>query len=604
MSLIEEFHLMNLDQRLLSAISDLKWKKPTDIQQAVIPLVLEKKSLSVQARTGSGKTGAFSIPIIHSILEMKTFQVEQNTSALILSPTKELCNQIARDLRSLCKYASKTVSVLDVAQSVDMDVLRPLLAENPDIVVGTPYRILAQLHRKRLNLKNLTHLVVDEADLIFTFGYEKDMQELKNFLPKKPIQVILMSATLDETTNSLRRSLKSGEWVRVELPEENFLPSESQLTQYIISAEESSKYAILISMIQLKLIRGRTLIFANSIDRCYKLKLFLEEFGVKSVVLNSELPVATRCHTVQQFNKGLYDYLLATDENESGTVPDPPKNSKFARPKKDAEYGVSRGIDFKLVSNVLNFDFPLTAKRYVHRVGRTARADQMGTALSFVNSSEESRLSEVANLLCQKDPSTSQVSQKDNSAVESIFRPYQFRLSEVDGFRYRAADVIGKITRKRIREARLKEIKVELLNSARLKGYFEDHSADLVALRHDKPLSTTPQAHLKDVPGYMVPPSLQALMQRSNQRVRDRQRYRLSNRAKEKQQFRRKEASTSRETEKPIKLSRLRSHKTKMAIARNPDKVAQIKRQLARRKKAANPLFSFGKTKGKGKKSK
>lgn len=87
--------------------------------------------------------------------------------------------------------------------------------------------------------------------------------------------------------------------------------------------------------------------------------------------------------------------------------------------------------------------------------------------------------------------------------VDSIFRPYQFRLLEVDAFRYRAADVIGKITRKRIREARLKEIKLELMNSERLRGYFEDHSADLDALRHDKPLSTAPQSHLKDVPDYM-----------------------------------------------------------------------------------------------------
>ncbi len=119
-------------------------------------------------------------------------------------------------------------------RSVSRISRRPLLAEKPDIIIGTPFRILAQLHRKRLQLDGLTYLVVDEADLIFTFGYEKDMQEMKTFLPKKPIQVILMSATLDETTKSLRKSLRSGEWVRVELPEENFLPNESQLTQYMV----------------------------------------------------------------------------------------------------------------------------------------------------------------------------------------------------------------------------------------------------------------------------------------------------------------------------------------------------------------------------------
>ncbi|VDM27952.1 unnamed protein product [Hydatigera taeniaeformis] len=206
---------------------------------------------------------------------------------------------------------------------------RPLLAENPDIVIGTPLKISEQLLRKHLFLDALEHLVVDEADLIFVFGYEKQMQAIQPFLPKKSLQIILMSATLDETTTSLRTFFKLNEWIRIELPDENILPSESQLSQYIISADEASKYAILISMIQLKLIRGRTIIFTNSIDRCYKLKLFLEEFGVKSVVLNSELPVASRCHTVHQFNRGLYDYLLATDESDSGGVTKPLKRNKL-----------------------------------------------------------------------------------------------------------------------------------------------------------------------------------------------------------------------------------------------------------------------------------
>uniref|UniRef100_A0A0X3P0Y2 RNA helicase n=1 Tax=Schistocephalus solidus TaxID=70667 RepID=A0A0X3P0Y2_SCHSO len=594
MSTVEEFHLMNIDQRLLKAISDLRWNVPTDIQQAVIPLILEKKNLSVQARTGSGKTAAFAIPIIHMILESKLLQAEQRTSALIITPTKELCDQITKDVKSLCKYASREVSVVDVAQSSDVDVLRPVLVEKPDIIVGTPFRILAQLHRKRLNFEDLAFLVVDEADLVLAFGYGKDIQELKSYLPKTHLQVILMSATLDETTKELRRSIHTGEWVRVELAEENFLPSNSRLTQYMISAEESSKYAILIAMIRLKLIRGKTMIFTNSIDRCYKLRIFLEEFGVQTVILNSELPIATRCHTVQQFNRGLYDYLLATDENDSADVTEPSKKHQ-RNFSKDREYGVSRGIDFKLVSNVINFDFPLTAKRYVHRVGRTARADQMGTALSFVSNAEEPRLIEVAALLTrglQAEPGLS-----DKSTVDAVFKPYQFRLSEVDGFRYRAADIVGRISRKRIREARLKEIKMELINSERLKGYFADHAADYDALRHDKPLSTVAQPHLKDVPEYMVPPSLQALVRSSTRRTRSRQHFQ-----KRKRSGKHDAPSTSaaggqsvQEASGHIKLKQLRSHKTKMALARNPAKLAQIKTQLARRRKAANPLFSFGK---------
>nr|VZI39476.1 unnamed protein product [Spirometra erinaceieuropaei] len=497
------------------------------------------------------------------------------TSALIIAPTKELCDQITKDIKSLCKYASRELNVVDVAQSSDVDILRPVLVEKPDIIVGTPFRILAQLHRKRLHFEDLTFLVVDEADLVLAFGYGKDIQELKSYLPKTNLQVVLMSATLDETTKELRRSIHTGEWVRVELPEENFLPSNNRLTQYMI--------------------RGKTMIFTNSIDRCYKLKIFLEEFGVQTVILNSELPVATRCHTVQQFNRGLYDYLLATDENDSTEVAEPSKKHQRNFPK-DTEYGVSRGIDFKLVSNVINFDFPLTAKRYVHRVGRTARADQMGTALSFVSSAEEPRLVEVAALLTRGLPAASGAS--DKSTVDAVFKPYQFRLSEVDGFRYRAADIVGRISRKRIREARLKEIKMELINSERLKGYFADHAADYDALRHDKPLSAVAQPHLKDVPEYMVPPSLQTLVKSSTRRIRSRQRFRQNRRPSQQDVPSSSSAAVGHsglEAPSHIKLKKLRSHKTKMALARNPAKLAQIKTQLARRRKAANPLFSFGK---------
>ncbi|BHF59983.1 Probable ATP-dependent RNA helicase ddx56 [Sparganum proliferum] len=426
-------------------------------------------------------------------------QFEQRTSALIITPTKELCDQITKDIKSLCKYASRELSVVDVAQSSDVDILRPVLVEKPDIIVGTPFRILAQLHRKRLHFEDLSFLVVDEADLVLAFGY------------------------------------------------------------------------------------------------VFRLRIFLEEFGVQTVILNSELPVATRCHTVQQFNRGLYDYLLATDENDSTEVAEPSKKHQRNFPK-DTEYGVSRGIDFKLVSNVINFDFPLTAKRYVHRVGRTARADQMGTALSFVSSAEEPRLVEVAALLTRGLPTGSGPS--DKSAVDAVFKPYQFRLSEVDGFRYRAADIVGRISRKRIREARLKEIKMELINSERLKGYFADHAADYDALRHDKPLSAVAQPHLKDVPEYMVPPSLQNLVKSSTRRIRSRQRFRRNRRPNQQDTTPSSSAAAGHsglEAPSHIKLKKLRSHKTKMALARNPAKLAQIKTQLARRRKAANPLFSFGK---------
>jgi hypothetical protein len=128
-----------------------------------------------------------------------------------------------------------------------------------------------------------------------------------------------------------------------------------------------SSYALL----KLRLLRGKTLFFVNNIDRCYKLKLFFDEFGIKSCVLNSELPIQSRQHIVSQFNKGIYDYLLASDEaiQAEKKAADAARGGRKRQPK-DNEYGVARGVDFREVKNVVNFDFPLSAKSYVHRVGR------------------------------------------------------------------------------------------------------------------------------------------------------------------------------------------------------------------------------------------
>ncbi|KAG5451173.1 putative ATP-dependent RNA helicase ddx56 [Clonorchis sinensis] len=580
MSLIEEFHQMNLDQRLLKAVFDLGWDKPTDVQQAVIPLMFERKSIVVQARTGSGKTAAFALPVLNFLLQEKQLQTRQTTTVLVLAPSKELCSQAYKNFRLLCKYASKNVSFIDVSQYRDVEILRPLLVENPDIVIGTPARILSHLRSGHITLASLKQLVIDEADLIFTFGYQTEIEEIRGFFPTTPFQIVLMSATLDDTTKILRRCLvKGGDWVRVELPEEAFLPSDSQLTQYIISAEEEDKYTILIALVKLKLIRGKTLIFTNSVDRCFKLRLFLEEFGIRAALLNSELPVMSRCHAIDQFNRGIYDYLLATDECQTDEKAQSVPGSKRPR-RRDGEYGVARGIDFQLVSNVINFDFPLTPALYVHRVGRTARADQMGTALSFVSQREQKLLSDVEALL---NPAGAAVSNAASGASEtkasSIFKPYQFRLSEVDGFRYRASDVVRRISRKVVREARLKEIKLELLNNERLKGYFEDHVPDLEALRHDKPLTRMSQPHLKDVPEYLIPQPLRALMPGASGTCRGRNRWKREN----------------------LNLGTMESEKKPTVKGKSNKRTLQAQHNQARKRKSRDPLFSFGRKKKKTK---
>lgn len=495
------FHEMGLDDRLLKAISQLGWSEPTPIQEKAIPLALDGKDILARARTGSGKTAAFCIPVIQKILTAKqTSSTEQCVKALVLTPTKELCHQAYRNLMDLTSSCSREVKVLDISPQVPLPTQRPMLMEKPDIIVATPTRALAHIKAGNLDLRqSLELLIIDEADLLFSFGYEDDVRGILSNLPKI-YQAFLMSATLSEDVRALKRMVLHNA-VILKL-EESQLPEASQLTQYHIKCEEQDKFTLVYALMKLNLLRGKSIIFVNEVNRCYKLKLFLEQFAIPACVLNSELPVNSRCHIVNQFNEGLYDIIIASDENllmDPKTKPlDPEKKKDKKRKKKDKEYGVSRGIDFQNVSNVINFDFPCDVDTYIHRVGRTARGDNQGSALSFVSVKDMDLLVEVEKTLSES-----------GTEEDSVFKPYNFKMDEIDGFRYRAKDAMRMVTKTAIREARLKEIKQEMLASNKLKTYFEDNPRDLQVLRHDKSLHTVKvQKHLKNVPDYLVPQTL------------------------------------------------------------------------------------------------
>ncbi|PSN37192.1 putative ATP-dependent RNA helicase DDX56 [Blattella germanica] len=495
------FHEMELDDRILKAIAKLGWLAPTPIQERAIPILLGGKDVLIRARTGSGKTGAFSIPVIQRILNSKQVSKEQETKALILAPSKELCQQIHTNLTELTLKCSREVRCLDLSPQADVAAQRPLLVERPDIIVATPMRIIAHLKAKNLDLKkSLEMLVIDEADLMFSFGYEDDMKEVLSFLPKV-YQAALASATLSNDVLSLKKMILHNP-VTLKLQEPELAPS-TQLSHYHLAAEEDEKATILYALLKLHLVRGKSIIFVNSVDRCYKLKLYLEQFGIPTCVLNSELPAAIRCLSVNQFNQGKYDIIIASDEKALDEPHAVKQLGKKGKRKRDKESGVARGIDFQFVSNIINFDFPPDKNSYIHRAGRTARGTNQGTALSFVSIKERPLMEAVENHL-----------------------PYQFKLEEVEGFRYRARDAWRAVTRIAVREARLKEIKQEILNSQKLQGYFADNPRDLQSLRHDKALHTVKlQPHLANVPDYIVPPSLKSIVgtrRRSRKRNFDR----------------------------------------------------------------------------------
>lgn len=511
------FHEMGLDDRLLLAIARLKWNVPTLIQEKTIPLALEGKDILARARTGSGKTGAFAIPVIQKILQNKKVSAHQEVQALVMAPTRELCQQLCSQFEALTTSCSREVRCVNVGVQGELAVQRSVLLYRPDVVVGTPSRVLAHMQAGHLDVsQSLRALVVDEADLMLTFGHNKDLLEIARRLPAV-CQSILMSATLSEEVRELRQLLLHNPVVlKLEEPQ---LPAGHQLAQYHLKVEEKDKFVLIYTLFKLKLVRGKTIIFVGSVDRCYKLKLYLEQFGIPACALSSELPANSRSHILNQFNDGAYDIIIASDERflDEGTAEpgasapgDQQKSKKKKKkeaeeeePKKkkrkpDKESGVSRGIDFQFISNVINFDFPVDVDSYIHRVGRTARGNSKGSALSFVSITDQPMLDEVTAKLEEMFPND-----------QNLFKPYMFKMEEIEGFRYRAQDAMRAVTKRSIREARVKEIKQEILNSKKLQSYFEENPRDLQVLRHDKALHTAKvQRHMKHVPEYIVPRSL------------------------------------------------------------------------------------------------
>ncbi|XP_015423711.1 PREDICTED: probable ATP-dependent RNA helicase DDX56 isoform X1 [Myotis davidii] len=403
-------------------------------------------------------------------------------------------------IQQLAAYCARDIRVANVSAAEDSASQRAVLMEKPDIVVGTPSRLLNHLQQDSLKLRDsLELLVMDEADLLFSFGFEEELKSLLCHLPRI-YQAFLMSATFNEDVQTLKELVLHNP-VTLKL-QESQLPGPEQLQQFqVVCGAEEDKFLLLYALLKLSLVRGKSLLFVNTLERGYRLRLFLEQFSIPACVLNGELPLRSRCHIISQFNQGFYDCVIATDAEVLGAPVKGKRQGKGPKGNRasDLEAGVARGIDFHHVCAVLNFDLPPTPEAYVHRAGRTARANNPGVVLTFVLPTEQSQLGRIEELLGG-----------ENGAPALL--PYQFRMEEIEGFRYRCRDAMRSVTKQAIREARLKEIKEELLHSERLKTYFEDNPRDLQLLRHDLPLHpAVVKPHLGHV-SLPVPPALRGLV--------------------------------------------------------------------------------------------
>uniref|UniRef100_A0A0N4ZT44 RNA helicase n=1 Tax=Parastrongyloides trichosuri TaxID=131310 RepID=A0A0N4ZT44_PARTI len=494
------------EDRLLKAIANCGWTKPTQVQESVIPLILENKNVIARAHTGTGKTGAFLLPIVQKIVQTTAASSEEESSgpyAVVLVPTKELAAQIYTLLSQLIS----TFPFIQAGNLAELnDEKQKIFLENQyDIIISTPSRLTNAIGIKQNFLKNIRYLVLDEADLLFTFGYKEDLLIIKKKMSKK-YQTIMTSATITEDLTEIKQMLIVGPVVSVKL-KEGMLPSPDQLTQYQINCEtEEEKFTVIVSMLKLKLMLGKTIFFVSNVDRCYKLQLFLQCFKISTCVLNPEMPANSRFHIIQMFNEGKFNYIIATDCNdlsEQISIDDSKKIKKVKGKdgaKVDSESGVSRGIDFHHVSNVVNFDFPSNLDVYIHRVGRTARGFNKGTAISLV--------------LPQEKEIFEKISDEINIAMgEKVISPYEVRMKDLDTFLLRTREALSGCTKGVIRETRLAEIKKEILNSKKLESYFSQNSKDRAIIEQNKSLRKVrvQTETLHAITEYMVPPALRGL---------------------------------------------------------------------------------------------
>ncbi|KAL8847874.1 MAG: hypothetical protein Q9221_007085 [Calogaya cf. arnoldii] len=548
------FDSFGLDTRLLQAVVKEGFSAPTLVQSKAIPLVLEGKDVLVRAKTGSGKTAAYLLPILESILRQKAKKTAHNgPSALLLLPTNELAQQTSKVITSFTAFCHKDIRTVDLTQKIPENVQRSLLASSPDIIVATPARAALHISTLALSVDNLRTIAIDEADLVLSYGYEEDLHNVSKSIPKG-IQTMMISATLTADIDTLKHWYCRNP-VLVELDGQE--ANDSTVTQYVVKCAEDEKFLLAFVIFKLKLVKGKCIIFVTDIDRCYRLKLFLEQFGVRGCILNSELPVNSRTHVVEEFNKNVYDIIIASDEQEvlgdedqlnSGEDPSSaksqhpsddgpsfddsaksaigdhkegpdagepgpaqdsitPRQGKARLTKSRKEYGISRGIDFNNVACVFNFDLPRTSKSYTHRLGRTARAGRTGMSFSLVVPSAQ---------FSKHKPTSTPSAQYDEETLAKIIRhqrkkggdvkPYEFDMKQVDAFRYRVNDALRAVTQIAVREARTRELKLELLKSEKLKRHFEENPADLQHLRHDGELRAARlQPHLKHIPEYLMP---------------------------------------------------------------------------------------------------
>ncbi|MEX0985847.1 MAG: DEAD/DEAH box helicase [Bacteroidales bacterium] len=360
------FFDLNLDDDLLDALSYMGFEEATPIQEQAIPLILENRDLIACAQTGTGKTAAFVLPVLEKILNSK----KEGTNTLVIVPTRELAIQIEQQIQGFSYFLNiGSIAIYGGGEGKDFINQKVALKKGTDIVIATPGKLLSHLQLGYVDFSTIEHLILDEADRMLDMGFIDDINKIITFLPKKR-QTLMFSATMPE---NIRRFAKQILYKPTEISLSPAKPA-AGVNQQVYLAFDEQKLKLLNYLLKERKDYDSIIIFTSTKSKVMEIVRSLNQGGLPSKGISSNLDQTAREEVLQGFRSKRTRILVATDL-------------------------MSRGIDVKMINLVVNFDVPQDAEDYVHRVGRTARVDAIGEAITIVSPRDMSRFRRIETLI-------------------------------------------------------------------------------------------------------------------------------------------------------------------------------------------------------------
>lgn len=364
------FSDFNLDPQLFEGLQSMGYVKPTPIQQQAIPLILEHKDLIACAQTGTGKTASYLLPVLQHI----SLTDKKYTQALILAPTRELAQQIDQQVEGLAYFAGiSSIAVYGGGDGMIYEQQRRAMMEGVDIVIATPGRLIAHLASGAIKLNHLRYLVLDEADRMLDMGFYEDILRIISSLPAER-QTLLFSATMPPKIRTLANTiLKNPEQVNIAISQ----PAEG-ISQQVYMIYDTQKVKVISDLLKAGSYKS-VLVFCSRKETVKDLNRTLRKEKIKSEAFHSDLEQEQRETILRAFKARTLPVIIGTDV-------------------------LSRGIDVEGIDLVINFDVPPDPEDYIHRIGRTARAETKGTAITFVNEKDQRKFSFIEALIAREIP--------------------------------------------------------------------------------------------------------------------------------------------------------------------------------------------------------